>query len=50
MREAYKRRADLRNDIVHAGAHATKPQAVEAYDTALDLIHHFEVVRARVVK
>jgi hypothetical protein len=50
MWEAYKRRAELRNDIVHAGAHATKPQSVEACDTALDLIHHFEAVRARVVK
>jgi hypothetical protein len=48
--EACVRRADLRNDIVHTGAHATKPQAVEACDTALDLIHHFEAVRARVVK
>jgi len=47
---AYVRRADLRNGIVHAGAHATKAQAVEACDTALDLIHHFETVRARVIK
>jgi len=44
MWEAYVRRADLRNDIVHTGAHATKQQAVEACDTALDLIHHFEAV------
>jgi len=46
--EAYVRRADLRNDIVHTGAHAMKEQAVEACDTALDLFHHFEAVHARV--
>jgi len=48
--EAYVRRAALRNAIVHTGAHAVKAQAVEACDTALDLIHHFEAVHARVVK
>jgi hypothetical protein len=48
--EAYKRRAELRNAIVHTGAHAVKAQAVEACNTALDLIHHFEAVHARVVK
>ena len=47
--EAYVRRADLRNDIVHAGAHAVKGQAVEACDTALDLFHHFEAMHACVV-
>lgn len=48
--KAYERRAERRNDIVHAGGHAAKPQAVEACDSALDLIHHFETVRARAVK
>jgi hypothetical protein len=48
--KAYERRAERRNVIVHAGGHAAKPQAVEACETALDLIHHFEAVRARVVK
>ncbi len=50
MWEAYVRRADLRNAIVHTGAHAAKSQAVEACDAALELVHHFEAVRARVVK
>jgi transposase len=48
--EAYLRRAELRNGIVHKGAHASKAQATDAYNTALDLIHHFEAVRAGVVK
>jgi hypothetical protein len=48
--EPYVRRANLRNDIVHTGAHASKPQAVEACDAALDLIHHFETVRARAMR
>ena len=47
---AYKRRVKLRNDIVHSGAHAMKAQAVEACDSALDLIHHFETVHARVLQ
>jgi len=50
MGPAGERRAELRNAIVHTGAHAVKAQAVEACDTALDLIHHFEAVHARVVK
>jgi len=48
--EAYERRADLRNEIVHTGRHAVKAQAVEACNTALDLIRHFEAVRSRVKK
>jgi hypothetical protein len=48
--EAYVRRADLRNAIVHTGAHAVKAQAVEACNSALELIHHFEAVNARAVK
>jgi hypothetical protein len=44
--DSYLRRAKLRNDIVHSGAHASKDQAAEACDSALDLIHHFVGVRA----
>jgi hypothetical protein len=45
--ESYVRRTALRNDIVHKGGHASKAQATEACDTALDLIQHFAVVRSR---